>query len=179
MHRLFVALRPPRLMRETLLQAMEMDQMLRWQSDEQLHLTLRFIGEIETPVAEDVAAALDTVDGPRPRIAIDGVGTFGERARVRSLWARVVSDPALTLLHGRIDAALLRVGIAPDRRAFTPHITLARTTQGAVASPQTMQRLTQLHHPPIVADHFLLLESRLSRAGADYMVVARYPLRKA
>ncbi|MFL6738757.1 MAG: 2'-5' RNA ligase family protein, partial [Sphingomicrobium sp.] len=64
MHRLFVAIRPPQVIREGLLDLMEGDRDLRWQSDQQLHLTLRFIGEVERPVAEDIAAALAQIRFP-------------------------------------------------------------------------------------------------------------------
>src|SRR6478736_1792645 len=70
MHRIFVALRPPLAMREALLALRTGLPGARWQTDEQLHLTLRFVGEVDRPEAEDVAAALGTVDGPAPQIAL-------------------------------------------------------------------------------------------------------------
>ena len=72
MHRLFVALRPPRAMREQLLDAMGGVPGARWQSDDQLHLTLSFIGDVDRPLADDIAACLTAIDRPRPAIALRG-----------------------------------------------------------------------------------------------------------
>ena len=68
MVRLFVALRPPPAIRDMLADAMDGVPQARWQDDEQLHLTLRFIGEVDRPVAEDIAAALGQVHAPAPRL---------------------------------------------------------------------------------------------------------------
>ncbi len=66
----------------------------RWQDDDQLHLTLRFIGEVERPLADDIAAALATVDRPRPTIALSGIGSFASSGRVHTLWAGIADDGA-------------------------------------------------------------------------------------
>ena len=76
MHRLFVAIRPTEEVRERLLNLMEGLPDVRWQDDEQLHLTLRFVGEVERPLAEDLAAALQQIRFDRFSIALAGVGKF-------------------------------------------------------------------------------------------------------
>src|SRR3954462_3548068 len=78
-HRLFVAIRPPEPIRDLLIDAMDDSADFRWQDDEQLHLTLRFVGEVERPVAEDLAAALGRVRAPRFSIRIKRVGSFDQR----------------------------------------------------------------------------------------------------
>jgi len=128
MHRLFVALRPPAEMRAQLLGLMGGVPGARWQSDDQLHLTLRFIGEVDRPQADDIAASLGTIDRPRPTIALRGAGSFGHKGRVHSVWAGVAPDEALHQLHDRVSRALVLAGVAVEQRAFKPHITLARTT---------------------------------------------------
>jgi RNA 2',3'-cyclic 3'-phosphodiesterase len=148
----------------------------RWQSDEQLHLTLRFIGEVERPQAEEIAAALGMIDRPRPVLAVRGAGMFGKSGQTRSLWAGVVRDEGLARLHDRVERALQRVGIAPDPRAFHPHITLARfpsRARGAIALPEDLAALVGT---PTEIDNFVLYESSLGKNGATYTVVARYPL---
>ena len=99
---------------------------LRWQSDDQLHLTLRFVGEVDRHQAEDVAAALGQVRHPPVGFALAGVGTFDRRGQVDNLWAGVTPHEPLRSLHKRIDRALASAGIAPEGRAYLPHITLAR-----------------------------------------------------
>jgi len=176
MHRLFVALKPPKEMRAALLALMGGVPGARWQSDDQLHLTLRFIGEVDRPQADDIAAALGTVDRPRPTIALNGGGSFDHKGKIHSLWAGIAPDEALNHLHARVERALVRAGIAPDQRAFTPHITLARLGRRAWPVAPFLGRLAGLASPPATIDAFILFESRLGHEGPSYEAVARYPL---
>lgn len=148
----------------------------RWQDDDQLHLTLRFIGEVDRHVAEDVAAALGSVAHPGFALKLDGIGCFERRGRIDTLWAGVTPHDDLRSLHAAVTRALVRAGIAPEARAFVPHITLARFSQGqAPASPLPMR---QLWPAPVEAlfDHFLLYESTLGASGAAYSAIERYRL---
>lgn len=131
MIRLFVALRPPPAIRQSLLDIMEGVPAARWQDDEQLHVTLRFIGEVERPVAEDVAVALSQVVAPVPSISLAGVGRFEKRGRTDTLWAGVTPHDALAALHRKVDQACVRAGLEPERRAYLPHITVARLPRSA------------------------------------------------
>ena len=88
MHRLFVAIRPPEEVRDLLIDAMDDSPALRWVGDEQLHLTLRFIGEVERPVANDIAAALLQLRSPGFDLRISGVGKF-EKRNGGALWAGI------------------------------------------------------------------------------------------
>jgi 2'-5' RNA ligase len=176
MHRLFVALRPPPAMRQTLIALRTGLAGARWQDDGQLHLTLRFIGEVDRPEAEDVAAALGSVDGPAPEIALAGVGAFDHRGAVHTLWAGIKRDDALKLLHDRVERALRRVGIAPDPRAFHPHISIARFGRQAPDLTPFLASHAGLASAATPIDHMLLYESRLGTEGAHYDAVARYPL---
>jgi len=177
MHRLFVALRPPPAARAALLDLMEGVPGARWQDDEQLHLTLAFVGEVERPLAEDIAAALGRVDGPRPTVALRGVGSFARRGRPHSLWVGCAPDPALGQLQARVLRALRLAGARPDARAFLPHVTIARL--GAAAGPVEpfAARHAGLALPAFAAEAYLLFESSLGSAGASHAAVARYPLR--
>ena len=126
MHRLFVAIRPPEAIREALLDLMEGVPDLRWQQDEQLHLTLRFVGEVERPVAEDLAAELERIRFDRFEMALDGVGKF-EKHRHGALWAGVAPRDQLKALNAKVERACQSAGLEPERRAYHPHITLAST----------------------------------------------------
>lgn len=178
MHRLFVGLRPPPPIRRLLLAAMGGVPGARWQDEEQLHLTLRFIGEVERPLAEDAAAALGSVRHAAPEIAIHGVGRFDRKGRVSALWAGVRPHDALAQLHLKIDQALMRAGLAPERRAYLPHVTLARF---AAATPAEVTDRYLADHAGLASErfacaHFLLFESRLGREAARYEAIERYAL---
>jgi 2'-5' RNA ligase len=177
MHRLFVALRPPYAMRQQLLDAMGGVPNARWQQDEQLHLTLRYIGEIDRPQADDVAHALAAIDHPCPTIALAGTGSFDRKGKVHTLWAGIAADPALERLQARIERALTRLGIPPEPRIFKPHITLARINREAGPIEPFLARSAGLTSAPVTIDAFLLFESRLGGEGATYEAIARYPLR--
>ena len=166
-------------MREQLLDAMGGVPGARWQSHDQLHLTLRFIGEVDRPLADDIAACLAAVDRPRPEIALQGAGSFDRKGRVHSLWAGIAPDEALEQLHDRIGRALVRAGIAPETRAFTPHITLARLGRQAGPVERFLARTASLASAPVTIDAFILFESRLGHDGASYEAIARYPLRES
>jgi 2'-5' RNA ligase len=175
MHRLFVAIRPPSDIRTQLLDLMEGVAGARWQDDEQLHITLRFIGEVEARVADDVAAALGTVHHQPFSLALAGVGQFGSRGRVNALWAGVRHD-MLVDLHKKVDQALVRAGLEPERRAYLPHITLARFGRDAGGIAHFVERHAGLSSPPFEVTSFALYESRLGQAGATYSIVERYEL---
>ena len=176
MRRLFVAIRPPRPIREILLGAMGGIGGARWQDDDQLHLTLRFIGKVDRHVADDVHAALGAVYQPRFDVALSGVGAFEKRGMVDAVWAGVVPAEPLKELHKKVDAALTRVGIAPDTRAFVPHITLARLKVSSGTIGSFLEQAGDLASPAFTVDAFALFESDLTNERAVYTVLERYPL---
>ena len=176
MHRLFVAIRPPEEVREELLDLMEGVPGLRWQSDEQLHLTLRFIGEVERPLAEDIAGELGRIRFDPFEIAIDGMGRFDQR-RGGALWAGVTPKEQLKALAQKVDRACQSAGVPPERRAFHPHITLARWSRAAPDLAPFIERHGNLRSDPWTAEDFILYESRLSRDGAHYEPIANYALK--
>ena len=175
MHRLFVAVRPPATIRERLLGLMGGVQNARWQDDAQLHLTLRFIGEVDRHRAEDIAAALGSVRQPPFDVALSGVGSFGKRGK-GALWAGVAPQGELKLLHKKVDQACLRVGIEPDNRAYHPHITIARLGRSSGPVDPFLERWAGLSSPPFRVDSLCLYESRLGSEGASYTVAQRYSL---
>lgn len=149
----------------------------RWQVDDQLHLSLRFIGEVDRPRAEDVAATLGSVRFPPLDLALSGVGRFEDsRGRVNTVWAGVTPHEEATRLHLKVDQALRRVGVEPDRRAFLPHITLARLNVAVEATERFLADHAGLSGPPERFDHLVLWESSLGGERASYETVARYPL---
>ena len=174
MHRLFVALRPPEPVRDLLLDAMEGAD-LRWQNDDQLHLTLRFIGEVERPLANDLAAALATLSSPRFDLAIAGVGRF-DHGRRGALWAGVAPTEPVRQLAAKVERLCQAVGLAPERRAYHPHITLARWSGGKPRLDGWLERHASLRSEPWPVRELVLYESRLGQGGAHYEPVLTVPL---
>lgn len=175
MHRLFVAIRPPREIRERLLGIMGGIPGARWQDDEQLHLTLRFIGEVDRHRADDIAASLASVHHHAFEVMLSGVGSFGRRGK-GAVWAGVQPQNDLKILHKKVDQACLRAGIEPDMRAYHPHITIARLGRGAGPTEPFLERWAGLSSGPFAVDSICLYESRLGSEGASYTVAERYKL---
>jgi RNA 2',3'-cyclic 3'-phosphodiesterase len=176
MPRLFVALRPPAAIRTQLTGLMGGVSGARWQDDGQLHLTLKFIGEVDNRVADDIAIALSEVRYPVISTALCGVGHFARRGRVESLWAGVSPGPTLAALHQKIDRLLLRCGVQPEKRVFVPHITLARFGRHAEGIDAFLNEQIGLASAVFSVNHFALYESVLGKSGAHYTQCRRYPL---
>jgi 2'-5' RNA ligase len=174
MHRLFVAIRPPATVRAMLLDIMAGVQGARWQDDAQLHLTLRFIGEVDRHAAQDIADALAAVRFSPFDIAVAGVGCFDRRGMVDTLWAGVQPRDPLAHLHAKVDRACVRAGQPADDRAYLPHITLARMNRSCGPVDSYIAHHAALASAPFTATEFHLYESRLGRAGASYEPVATY-----
>jgi 2'-5' RNA ligase len=176
MHRLFVAIRPPEAIRDLLIDAMDDSPELRWVSDDNLHLTLRFVGEVERPLADDIAAALERVRGEKFALRLNGAGLFEQR-NGGALWAAVEPREPVAALAAKVERACVSAGLEPERRAFHPHITLARwNRRSAETAKDVLKRNGGLASEPFEVDRFILYESRLSRHGAHYEEVTAYPL---
>ena len=176
MHRLFAAIRPPESIRNLLIDAMGDSPDFRWQDDEQLHLTLRFIGEVDRPLASDLADALGRIHSRSFELRISGTGRFEQR-NSGALWAGIEPKAPIAALAAKIERACQQVGLEPERRAFHPHITLARWKGRRTREVEEfLSRTRGLASEPFPGDSFILLESRLSRHGAHYEEVANYAL---
>jgi 2'-5' RNA ligase len=176
MHRLFVAIRPPEHVCDLLIDAMDDSADFRWQDEEQLHLTLRFIGEVERPLANELADALGRIRSAPLELRIAGVGRFEQRSG-GALWAGVEPKAPLAALAAKVERVCQSAGLEPKRRAFHPHITLARWKGRRTREVQDfLERRGGLGSEPFPVTEFTLYESRLSRHGAHYEAVAEYPL---
>ena len=174
MHRLFVAIRPPEAIRDLLIDAMDDSPALGWVEDDNLHLTLRFIGEVERPVANDIAAALGRLRFDAFELRVNGVGRF-DRRNGGALWAGVEPREPVAALAAKVERACQSAGLEPERRAFHPHITLARwKRRDAEAAEGFMRKNAGLASDPWKVAGFTLFESHLSRHGAHYEEVAEF-----
>jgi RNA 2',3'-cyclic 3'-phosphodiesterase len=109
MHRLFVAIRPPEHIRDLLIDAMDDSPELGWVGDDNLHLTLRFIGEVERPLANDIGVALDRIRAAPFELRIAGLGMF-ERRNGGALWAGVEPRGAVAALAAKVERACQSAG---------------------------------------------------------------------
>jgi len=98
----------------------------RWVEADNLHLTLRFVGEVEGHVFEAIARALEGVSVPPFSLTLAGLGHFPPRGQPRNVWAGVAPSESLMRLRERVERAVVSAGVAPERRKFHPHVTLAR-----------------------------------------------------
>lgn len=176
MPRLFVAIRPPEPVRDLLIDAMEGIEGARWQSDQQLHLTLRFIGEVDAAQAEDIAGALGRIGAAPFPLEIRGVGYFEKKGHVHTAWAGIAPSPALEVLQRKVERACVSAGLAPEPRKFTPHITLARLNSASGPIGSWLAAHGTLRAGPFEVAEMALYESSLGRDGAHYEPVIRYSL---
>jgi 2'-5' RNA ligase len=148
----------------------------RWQNDDQLHLTLRFIGEADGHQTADIAAALGSVHHPAFALTLDGTGCFDKRGRIDALWTGLTPPDAVRSLRDSVNRALARVGVSPDPRAFVPHITIARFSRSNAPIAPLPPGL--LMPPPVEGhfDGFNLYESDLGSEGSTYSILERYRL---
>jgi len=149
----------------------------RWVPPENYHLTLRFIGEVQSWQAEEVDAALGAIRAPRFDLALSGIGTFEKGGRVQSLNVKAERSESLARLQTKVETALQRVGLEAERRRFTPHVTLARTDRAEVAKLVSFVQTHSLFRtPPVAIEHFYLFSSVLGKEAAHYVPEVEYEL---
>ena len=150
----------------------------RWVRPEGIHLTLKFLGEVEPVTLEKIKESLKTAGRFEPfRVEIIGFGFFPDARRPKVFWAGVEAGPGLAELAGHVEGAMASLGFPPEERPFRPHLTLARfrepRPQPALA--KVLEQQTELTLGAFDACEFFLFESRLSPGGAEYVKIARFP----
>lgn len=163
---------------------------VRWARPEALHLTLKFIGEMDAARLDDVRRALAQVQGEATEVRFRETGFFPTAKSARVFWVGVKADARLASLAHAVEDALERLGVEREQRAFSPHLTLARTGSGRPsrgredsANPtfkRLQEKLAALPAPDfgaMTAREFFLYQSKLSPAGAQYTQLAGFALR--
>jgi RNA 2',3'-cyclic 3'-phosphodiesterase len=179
MPRLFTALEIPASLRTRLSLMRAPLHGARWVEAENMHITLRFAGDIDGRTADDFADHLAAISAAPFPASIVGAGAFGGRDP-RVLWAGVEPSPQLEALHRANERAARAAGLEADPRAFKPHVTLARmrgVRQGAVA--QFLGEFGDLHMEPFTVTRFVLLSARPGSGGPPYGIEAEYPFQGA
>jgi RNA 2',3'-cyclic 3'-phosphodiesterase len=148
----------------------------RWIDVENYHLTLRFIGDVEGHVADEIANALDRVRRPSFPLALSGVGAFGSK-KPHSIWAGVTASPDLAALQAEIERICQRIGVAADPRKFVPHVTLARLKNtSAIDVAHYLSARGNFSAASFRVGRFVLMSSRDSVGGGPYIVEEAWPL---
>jgi 2'-5' RNA ligase len=150
----------------------------RWVPAEQIHLTLRFLGDIDDPTYHQIVNALDRVRCEPFQLRLSGTGYFPPRGRPKVLWIGVEEQPLLMHLHGEIEAALASVGVERERRKFHPHVTVARLRERVRPADVTpfLSATGAFSAGPVTISAFHLYSSQLRREGAIHRIEAGYTL---
>jgi RNA 2',3'-cyclic 3'-phosphodiesterase len=148
----------------------------RWLEPEDYHITLRFIGDIDARMARDIADTLDDIRRPKAPIRFEELSWFGG-VKPRAIVAKVKAEPALMDLQAEQERRLRRIGIEPETRKYTPHVTLARLRgAGQTAVASYLAERGALVADAFTAERFVLYSAREGSGGGPYIVEAAYPL---
>lgn len=151
----------------------------RWLEPEDMHITLRFAGDLDNLAADEFHAALAAIDEPAFELKLSGFGAFGGQ-QPRTLWAGVAESRWLDALARANDRAARNAGLKPEKHGFRPHVTLARlkgTRPEAVA--RVLEQLGHFESAPFQVGRFVLFSSRPQTGGGPYVVEDAFALRGA
>ena len=177
MIRLFAAIAVPGEIAEGLARRQQGIPGARWRPLENLHITLRFAGDIAETLADDFDAALSGVSGDAFQITLVGVGSFGDGADIHAVWAGVEDSTPLRRLAARCETAARRGGLEPETRGWKPHVTLAYLNRPEPARVAAwIQGHNLLVSPPFRVSSFGLYSSWNTDRGSVYRLEQSYPL---
>jgi len=175
--RLFIALDLPDTVRSYLSMVQGGLPGARWVAPESLHLTLRFVGDSSTGLAEDLVIALSRVRADAFDLSLGGLGVFGDRRRARMLWVGAEPSPPLRHLQSKVEQAAQSVGLEAEHRKFHPHVTIARLKD---APKGRLEAFVADHGAvclsPFAVNGFTLFRSYLGSEGARYEPLVEFEL---
>jgi 2'-5' RNA ligase len=149
----------------------------RWVDPGNYHVTLRFIGDVDDALARDAASVLDGVARPAFDLRIEGLSSFGGR-KPRAVVATIAPPRQLIELQAEHERLMQRVGLEPEGRKFTPHVTLARLRDASSRDVADYLAARPYRSPEFHVSRFVLFSSRASVGGGPYVVEADYPLKR-
>ncbi|MGC2784434.1 MAG: RNA 2',3'-cyclic phosphodiesterase [Roseiarcus sp.] len=148
----------------------------RWLEPDDFHITLRFIGDVDGAVARDIAETLDDTRRPKFPVRFEGLSWFGGD-KPRAIVAKVKPEPALMDLQAEQERRLRRIGLEPETRKFTPHVTLAYLRGvGQASVANYLAARGALFANSFTAERFVLYSAREGSGGGPYVVEAAYLL---
>ncbi len=148
----------------------------RWLEPEDYHITLRFIGDVDAGAARDIDETLSDIRRPKALVRFEELSWFGG-GKPRAIVAKVQAEPALVDLQAEQERRLRRIGIEPETRKYTPHVTLARLRNtGPAAVANYLAERGALIADSFNAERFVLYSAREGSGGGPYVIEAAYPL---
>jgi len=181
MIRLFVALKIPENIKEQLLNIcydiIPDSSLYRWETKDKIHLTLKFIGEVEENLVQPISTELDFIKNYRSfDFNIFGFGFFFRDKRPKILWAGLQTDEAIFDLVGEINKRMETFNIEPERRKFKSHLTLLRIKSKFDENFINKFNNYQFDNLNFKTNKIALVKSELSRTGAQYTEIKNYEL---
>lgn len=177
MIRLFAAIAVPEEIGEPLLGRQHGLPGARWRPLEAFHITLRFYGDVQERVAEDLDLELERITSAPFGLTLDSVGAFGEGPDIHAVWAGVAESEPLRVLAGRCEAAARRAKMSADSRAYRPHLTMAYLRRPDPADVAAwIQANALLRSPPFAVDRFGLYSTHQTSEGSRYVLEREYRL---
>jgi len=183
--RLFIALDIPAEVRERLSQYVERVRIYapeaRWARLESLHVTLKFIGEVNDAKVQEIKNALGQVKDQPFQVDFKETGFFPNPRSARVFWAGVSASDALPQLASAVEGAVEKIGIAREKRPYHAHLTLARAPEAGASRHcfRLLQERLGSETPPqfgtMTAQEFFLFQSQIMRGGARYTKLQRFP----
>lgn len=175
--RLFIALPIPQFVKQQLVDLEQPIGGVRWQSENQIHLTLKFLGETGSEQANDLKSHLGDITLPAFTISLKGFGYFPQGKRPRVLWTRIKKSTPLVTLQQTVEDYCREIGFEAENRSFKPHITIARINGASkrdIMSFINQHKQFQISEIPI--EEFVLYESKLDSEGARHSRLKTFPL---
>lgn len=176
MPRLFTGIELPEQVTDALVDLQQPLPGAKWVSDQDMHITLRFAGDVDNRIARELTDLLGEIDVPVFELRVEGVGAFGGNDP-RTLWAGVAPCEPLEVLARAHERAARAAGLSPEPRSFRAHVTLARLRN---TPPELVARWLGKHGrlkcEPFVVQRFALFSSKPKVGGGPYVVEAAYPL---
>ncbi|MDG5815482.1 RNA 2',3'-cyclic phosphodiesterase [Chitinispirillales bacterium ANBcel5] len=178
MPRLFVAIDLPEDIKDQLIETYHAIPGAKWIDEKQLHLTLRFIGDVQNDIADRIHLSLKSVSSSSFSMALKGVGYFPPKRHPRVLWFGIAENPELLQFQAKIDKVITEAGIAPEGRKYSPHITVARLNKSPLERIVNFISANSLFSTDsFTVTEFHLYSSTLGKEGAHHIKEATYPLR--
>jgi len=178
MQRLFVAIDLPEAIKAQLRLLCTDLAGAKWVSHPQMHLTLRFIGDVDEAQQAAIQTGLATIRATPFKMGLKSVGQFPPKGKPRVLWVGIEAEAGLKELHKQVERIINAVGFAPDEHAFSPHITLARFKMPP--SQENRRRYIERHQSfetgTFVVTQFILYSSQLTPSGSIYHSEGVFPL---
>lgn len=176
--RLFIAIEIPEGAKQKLEQLQDSNLGIRWNAAGTIHLTLRFVGNVEDPAQKDeLVEQLSAIEFSAFNLTIKGLGYFPPHKHPKVLWAGLKKSRALIQLQKQVEQACVEAGFDPDDRSYTPHITIGRVKSCSKKEVNSfINQHKQLRLDPFSVDKFILFESKLDPEGARHTPLERFGL---